>query len=423
MNNTNIRKRGNSGFRKRSTNSSSSQESNFRSNNSKNRSNFRNNAPRANNKKKAVSDLDPNLLIKKAVSTAEEVVFTPYKTFDQMPVHNKLKVNLAKKGFTNPTQIQQDSYEYLKSGRDLLGVANTGTGKTGAFLIPIIERLLTTSQPFQSLVVVPTRELALQVEEEFNSLTHGMGLHAASFIGGTNITRDLGQLRRQNHIIIGTPGRLMDLASRRALHLQDIKVLILDEFDRMLDMGFVNDIKKIVRSMTSRKQTMLFSATVDKTQKSMINELLNDPVEVKVSSGETTSDQIEQDIIRVPEGGDKFAMLVNLIADSEFEKVLIFAETKRLVNKVSKKLNESGVRSDLIHGNKSQNYRNNALDKFKKGNVQVLVATDVAARGIDVSDVTHVINYQLPMNFDSYVHRIGRTGRAGKRGKAFTFVD
>lgn len=378
--------------------------------------------PKRGNSRKAATGIDPNLLIKKAIHT-EEVVYTPSRSFNDMPVHRKLKLNLEKKGFKNPTQIQEETIELLLQGRDLLGVANTGTGKTGAFLIPVIEQLLNSKQPFQTLVIVPTRELALQVEEEFKSLSMGMGLHCASFIGGTSVGRDLGQLRRKNHLIIGTPGRLMDLAARGALRLQDISVLILDEFDRMLDMGFVNDIKKIVRSMHQRKQTMLFSATVDKTQKEMIAELLNDPIEVKVSSGTSTSDQIDQDIIRVPAGSDKFDMLLNLIDNKDFEKVLIFAETKRLVDKVSKKLNQSGVKADMIHGNKSQSYRNNALTRFKKGNVQVLVATDVAARGIDVSDVTHVINYQLPLTFDSYVHRIGRTGRAGKRGKAFTFVD
>lgn len=403
MSNIKTRKRGNSSF------SRNNGSANF--------------AHRGNNrKKKAISSIDPNMLIKKALST-EDVVFIPTRSFDQMPIHKKLKANLVKKGFANPTRIQDETLEYLISGRDLLGVANTGTGKTGAFLIPIIEQLLNTSQPFKSLVVVPTRELALQVEEEFRSLTRGLGIYAASFIGGTSVNRDLGQLRRQNHIIIGTPGRLMDLANRGALRLQGISTLVLDEFDRMLDMGFVNDIKKMVRAMGNRKQTMLFSATIDNTQKTLISDLLHNPVEVKVSTGASTGDQIEQDIIRVPQGGDKFNMLLNLIGDKEFEKVLIFAETKRLVDRVNKKLNKSGVRADLIHGNKSQNYRNKALDKFKRGNVQVLVATDVAARGIDVSDVSHVINYQLPLNFDSYVHRIGRTGRAGKTGKAFTFVD
>lgn len=373
-------------------------------------------------KKKKVSDLDPNLLIRKAI-IREEKAFVPSRTFDQWSVHQKLKNNLARKAFVHPTQIQEESFDHLVAGKDLLGIANTGTGKTGAFLIPIIQQLIEAQKPFRSLIVVPTRELALQVEEEFKSLTSGMGVHSAVFIGGTNIGRDLEVLKRQNHLIIGTPGRLMDLADRGKLRFQDIRVLVLDEFDRMLDMGFINDIKKIVRAMSSRQQTMLFSATIDKTQQPMINELLKQPVEIKVSSGKTTSEQIDQDIIRVPVGTDKFDLLLDLIDDKEFEKVLIFAETKRMVNKIGKRLSESGVKTDLIHGNKSQNYRNSALDKFKKGQVQVLVATDVAARGIDVSDVTHVINYQLPMSFDNYVHRIGRTGRAGKRGKAFTFVD
>ena len=385
--------------------------------------NFRsvNNRP-SNSKKKKVSTLDPRRLINSGIEREPEK-FIPSQLFDSMSINGKLKNNLAKKGFTHPTQIQEETIDHLIEGRDLLGIANTGTGKTGAFLIPIIEQLLNSKEPFTSLVVVPTRELALQVETEFKSLTHGMHLFAASFIGGTNINRDFGHLRRQNHLIIGTPGRLLDLSNRGMLRLQDISVLILDEFDRMLDMGFVNDIKKMVRMMTNRRQTMLFSATLDKSQHTLIHQLLRNPVEVKVSAGESTSDQIDQDIIRVPEGSDKFAMLMDLIEGKDFEKVLIFAETKRMVDKVSKKLNQMGVRADQIHGNKSQNYRVNALEKFKRGHVRVLVATDVAARGIDVSDVTHVINYQLPMTFDNYVHRIGRTGRAGKRGKAFTFVD
>ena len=304
-----------------------------------------------------------------------------------------------------------------------MGIANTGTGKTAAFLIPIIERLLQNSKPFTSLVVVPTRELALQIKEEFISLTKGMGLYAACFIGGTNLGRDIDQLKRRNHIFIGTPGRLLDLSQRRALRLQEISVLVLDEFDRMLDMGFIDDIQKMVHLMHNRRQTMLFSASVDKMQGSIINQMVQNPVEVKVSSGNSTSDQVEQDIIKVPRGSDKFEMLRNLMDDEQFQKVLIFAETKRLVDRVNKKLNQSGIRSDHIHGDKTQNYRIKALEKFKRGNVQVLVATDVAARGIDVSNVTHVINYQLPMSFNSYLHRIGRTGRANNIGKALTFVD
>ena len=382
-----------------------------------------NNRPvNSNRKKKAISNLDPNRLIKKA-ATREAVEYVPARSFDQMPLSANFRANLYEKGFKNPTKIQNDTLEHLIEGRDLLGVANTGTGKTGAFLIPIIEQWLSTGKKFQTLVVVPTRELALQVEAEFQSLSKGLGLYSASFIGGTSVGNDLGKLRRNPHLIIGTPGRLMDLYNRNALKLQNISKLVLDEFDRMLDMGFINDIQKMVQAMTSRNQTMLFSATVDKTQKQLIGKLLNNPVEIKVSSGGATADQIEQDIIRVPRGEDKFNMLLSLIGGSDFERVLIFAETKRGVDTVSQKLNYSGVKSDAIHGDKTQSYRVKALDKFKRGRIQVLVATDVAARGIDVSNITHVINYQIPMNFDSYVHRIGRTGRAGKTGKAYTFID
>ena len=368
------------------------------------------------------STISSDLLIRKAEIVGQNA-YTPSRSFEQWPVDNRVKQNLTVKGYKYPTQIQEETIEHLISGRDLLGIANTGTGKTGAFLIPIIEQLLREPRPFKSLVVVPTRELALQVEMELKSLTQGLKIYSASFIGGTNINRDLSRLRRPFHISIGTPGRLLDLASRGALNLSDTSILVLDEFDRMLDMGFIKDVQKLVAAMSKRRQTMLFSATLDHTQRSLIDQLLSDPVEVKVSSGNTTAKQVEQDVIRVPREGDKFAMLLDLIAQKEFEKVLIFAETKRLVNRVTKRLNGSGVAVDQIHGNKTQNYRNKALDKFRSGKVKVLVATDVAARGIDISDITHVINYQIPVSYDSYIHRIGRTGRAGKTGKAFTFVD
>lgn len=373
-------------------------------------------------KKKISSIKDPNILIKKA-KCDEEVVFKPIRTFNEMPIHPKIQMNLSKIGFNQPTQIQDSTLEYLLSGRDLIGVAKTGTGKTAAFLIPIIDRLLRGNAPFISLVVVPTRELAIQIREEFRNLSNGMGMYSVCLIGGTDVYRDETLLKKTNHVIIGTPGRLLDHIRRGSLCLQNISVLILDEFDRMLDMGFVNDIKKIIHGMTNRKQTMLFSATVDRTQESLIREILNQPVEVKVSTGTSTTDMVEQDIIKVPKGMDKFSLLRNMMDDVEFEKVLIFAETKKLVDRVNRKLNQSGIRSDFIHGDKSQNYRNKALDKFKRGSVQVLVATDVAARGIDVSKVTHVINYQLPISYNSYLHRIGRTGRAGNKGKALTFVD
>ena len=367
------------------------------------------------------STLDPTLLIKKATSEVVE----PYRserTMDELPLDAKLIQCLTQKGFERPTEIQDRTLEPLLKGRDLLGIANTGTGKTGAFMFPIIEELIKSDQRSYALVVVPTRELATQVNDEFRSMSNGLGLYNACFIGGTNINRDLFELRRESHVIIGTPGRLLDLMERGALKLGKFQTLVLDEFDRMLDMGFIKDVQRIINAMKRRDHTMLFSATLDEKQRSLINTILKDPVTVQVSDGQSTADHIEQDIIRVPNGMDKFNILMDMLESDGLEKVLLFEETKHKVNKLSKKLQRAGISSGEIHGNKTQSARQNALNDFKKGRIRVLVATDVAARGLDVSDVTHVINYQVPQSFDSYIHRIGRTGRAGKAGQAYTFV-
>ena len=370
------------------------------------------------------STLDPSLLIRKATQTLVKD-YRSDRLIDNLPISPNLKECLIKKGFERPTEIQDKTLETLLQGRDLLGIAQTGTGKTGAFLIPIIEQLLEHKKnPFAfALVVVPTRELAIQVEEEFRSMTRGLGLYSACFIGGTNLNKDIQTLRRYSHVIIATPGRLLDLVNRKVLDLRQFNTLVLDEFDRMLDMGFVHDVKRIINGMQQRKHTMLFSATLDKTQQTLIGSILQNPLTVKVSNGNSTGDHIEQDIIRLAAGEDKFKVLHEMIVNKDFQKVLLFEETKHKANRLCIKLNKAGILSDEIHGNKSQNARQRALNAFKQGSIRVLVATDVAARGIDVTDVTHVINYQVPMTFSSYIHRIGRTGRAGKAGKAFTFVD
>ncbi len=377
------------------------------------------NRPSQGNKKE--SKLDANLLVKKAQPSGQ-AGFRSETPFSTLKLNGTLLKNIEAKGYLSMTNIQEQAIQPLMEGRDLMGISNTGSGKTGAFLIPIIEHAKADSQ-FTALIVTPTRELALQIEEEFKSLTKGMNLFSATFIGGTNINSDFKALSRKLHVIVGTPGRLMDLADRKLLHFNKVNTLVLDEFDRMLDMGFVNDVKKMVALMTNRSQTMLFSATLEPTQKALINGLLNNPVEVKINSGGTTSENVDQEIIRVPNGGDKFLMLADLFKEKELDRVIIFTETKRLADRLSKKLNQTGIKSGLIHGNKSQNFRNRTIEEFKNGTTRVLVATDVAARGIDVADVSHVINYQLPMSMDSYIHRIGRTGRAGKTGRAITFVN
>lgn len=393
----------------------------FNSDGKRKQGGFNSNRPTSRNKPKP-SNLNPALLVRSA-SHVDTEVYHSERTMSELPINNRLKNCLAKKGYERPTEIQDRTLESLLEGRDMLGIAQTGTGKTGAFLMPIIEQLLENNRKSYALVVVPTRELAVQVDDEFRSMTKGMGFFSACLIGGTNINSDLRSLRQSVHLVVATPGRLLDLEKRRALDLRKFNTLVLDEFDRMLDMGFVNDVKYILNAMQQRKQTMLFSATLDKSQQKLIDSILTNPVTVKVSTGETTGDHIDQEVIKLKSGEDKFKRLCDLVDDGDFQKVLVFDETKRRVSKLCEQLNKAGIQSDQIHGNKSQSQRQRALESFKKGKVRVLVATDVAARGIDVSDVTHVINYQIPMTFDSYIHRIGRTGRAGKAGKAFTFVN
>jgi ATP-dependent RNA helicase RhlE len=368
------------------------------------------------------STLDPGLFVKKAI-LATDVTYSPSRQIRELPIDSRLKLNLTKKGYSHPTEIQDRTLEGILTGKDLLGIAQTGTGKTGAFLIPLVNGLLGSKPAFQVLVVVPTRELAVQVEQEFRSITKDLGLSSACFIGGTSVSADLRALRRSYHIVIGTPGRLIDLADQKALNFRHFTGLVLDEFDRLLDMGFSRDIQRIIRSMTSRKQTLLFSATEERSQQQLISEILQKPIEVRISLGNVTGELIDQEIIRVKEGENKLQVLLGMVQHESFQKVLVFADTKRWVKRVCQQLQKAGIKADEIHGNKSQNYRLKALDNFKTGKTRVLIATDVAARGLDITEVTHVINYQQPKNFDSYIHRIGRTGRAGKTGKAYTFVN
>jgi ATP-dependent RNA helicase RhlE len=353
----------------------------------------------------------------------EDTRYAATRNIDELPVSESIIKNLLKKGYLVPTEIQDKTMEALLEGRDLMGIAHTGTGKTGAFLIPLAHNLLGKNPDYQILVVTPTRELAVQIEQEFKSITLGLRLFSETLIGGTSVGRDIAKLRRPNHIIIGTPGRIGDMVRQRAIDLKSFSTLVLDEFDRLLDMGFSQEILQMVDGMQNRKQTILFSATEDKSQKAILSKLLDSPVEVRLKVGNITGEHIDQEIIRVFEGQNKMDILLKLIRDPEFEKVLIFADTKRWVSKICKDLRRAGILADEIHGDKSQNYRINALQAFRNKKIKVLVATDVASRGLDIVNVSHVINYQQPQCMESYIHRIGRTGRAGKTGKAYTFVS
>ncbi len=366
--------------------------------------------------------LSPGHFISKA-STAQIVSYSSDRLIDELPVDDAIIRNLHKKGYEKPTEIQDKTIEAILNGRNLMGLAQTGTGKTGAFLIPLIHNLLRKDAMRQILVVTPTRELALQIDSEFRSIAHGLRLFSTCLIGGTSVRRDIENLRRPGQIVIGTPGRLNDMVRQGALKMNRFTILVLDEFDRLLDMGFAPDINKLVEGMNNRAQTILFSATEDKSQKAIIGKLMPDAYEVRVRDENVSADNIDQDIITVKEGEKKIDILLKMVRDKSFEKVLVFADTKRGVSRICRDLRKAGITADEIHGDKSQNYRIKALESFKNRKIQVLVATDVAARGLDITNVSHVINFQAPKDMESYIHRIGRTGRAGASGKALTFIN
>jgi ATP-dependent RNA helicase RhlE len=375
-----------------------------------------------NGKGKKKSTLNPALLVNQTVINTTEKKYEG-RRFDELDLNPRLQDNISNKGYEMCTEIQDRTCDRLLEGQDALGIANTGTGKTGAFLIPIINQWLDNPRDVKTLILAPTRELAMQIQEEFNTLSKGFGMKSLCLIGGTSVSNDIRSLRRPQNLIVGTPGRIADMIQQRALRLGSYTTLVLDEFDRMLDMGFIHEVRRITSQMNERQQTILFSATENRDQRKLVDEFLDRPFEVRVSDGQKSADHIKQDVLHVPEGENKFHILLDLMNQDEFEKVIVFDETKRRVSKLALKLRKSGVLADDIHGDKSQNQRKRALDKFKKGAVKVLVATDVAARGIDVDDITHVINYQVPGTMESYIHRIGRTGRAGKAGQAITLVE
>jgi ATP-dependent RNA helicase RhlE len=354
-----------------------------------------------NRKKISTKELPPESFIRKAIPV-EETMYRPGRLISELPVDGSILHNLKKKGYELPTEIQDKTLEAILEGRNLIGLAQTGTGKTGAFLIPLIHNLLRKDASKHVLVVSPTRELALQTDSEFRSIASGLKLYSTCIIGGTSVRRDIENLRRPGHIIIGTPGRLADMVRQGALDLRRFSVLVLDEFDRLLDMGF---------------------APEDKSQQRIIDGLVENPCIVKVRTGNISAANIEQEIVSVKDGEKKIEVLLEMMRDDSFEKVLVFVDTKRGVSRICRDLRRGGITADEIHGDKSQNYRVKALESFRNRKIKVLVATDVAARGLDISHVSHVINFQQPKDMESYIHRIGRTGRAGASGRAITFVN
>jgi ATP-dependent RNA helicase RhlE len=366
-------------------------------------------------------DIHYSKFIKKAESIAPEAPYEPKHTFADFQIDERLKANIIKKGYVTPTPIQDQSIPVALTGRDIVGLAETGTGKTAAFLIPLIDKVLKNPDE-KVLIMAPTRELAVQIGDEFRGFVTGLGLHAVTAVGGANINQQIRDLRRGGQFLIGTPGRLMDLMERGELNLAKCSNVVLDEADRMLDMGFIDSMRRILGTMSPERHTLFFSATLSNDIEKLIHEFLNDPIRVSVKKHET-SKNVDQDIVRVAPGKNKFDHLAEMLQDRDFSKVLVFGRTKHGVEKLYKALKSAGFAVESIHGNKTHGQRQRSLNLFKDERVNILVATDVAARGLDIPKVTHVINFDQPNSYEDYVHRIGRTGRAGQTGKALTFVD
>jgi superfamily II DNA/RNA helicase len=367
-----------------------------------------------------MTSFDPSQFINTNPVQVQEEAYVPKHTFSTFGLSAPLEQAIAKLGLTNPSPIQDQIIPEILNGHDVIGLAETGTGKTAAFLIPLIEKTMHDDNR-QALILTPTRELATQIEVEFKKFSAGTKMFATTCVGGVRIQPQIASLKRKNHFVIGTPGRVLDLIKNKHFDTSRITTIVLDEADRMLDMGFINDIKLILSKLPTTRETLFFSATMSNDTHGLVHQFMKEPVTVSVKKKDVTN-SIAQDVVTFAEV-TKFETLTKLLDEEGFDRVIIFCDMKHSTEKLSKDLVRAGFKSVSIHGNKNQGQRQRALDAFKRGDAQVLVATDVAARGIHVDDVSHVINYDLPKTFHDYVHRIGRTGRGTKRGKALTFVS
>lgn len=356
-----------------------------------------------------------------SINTDSVETFTPLHSFDSFPISDKLKSNILYKRYTAPTPIQDAAIPTIMEGRDLIGIANTGTGKTAAFLIPLIEKVLKDNTQ-RVLIITPTRELASQISSELYGFTYGMKIGWAVCVGGMNIEKQRNDLRKYPNFVIGTPGRLKDLSQRGSMHLDEFNNVVLDEADRMVDMGFIHDIKYFLTSLPVKRQSLFFSATIPPKVEEILKSFVKNPVTVSVKTSDSITN-ITQELINVDRRYAKIEKLHDLLKQKEFEKVLIFGRTKWGVQKLSNELIKRGFNAAAIHGNKNQGQRQRVLDDFKSNRITILLATDIASRGIDIRDVSHVINYDLPGSYEDYIHRIGRTGRANKKGVALTFIE
>jgi ATP-dependent RNA helicase RhlE len=347
--------------------------------------------------------------------------------FSALGIVEPLMRALADAGYSEPTPIQLQAIPALLEGRDLLGLAQTGTGKTAAFTLPILQRLMTgheqrRGKTVRALILAPTRELAIQIHDSVRAYGRHLHLRSAVIVGGVAQGAQIKALAGGLDILVATPGRLLDHMSQGNVRLDQVSHLVLDEADRMLDMGFIRDIRKIIAALPKKRHSMMFSATMPADVEELGQFILHQPARIDLSPKKRTAENIDQRVYFVP-SADKRPLLASLLKDRAFERVLVFTRTKHVANRVAEYLGKGGIAADAIHGNKSQGARQRALQRFKSGEARVLVATDIAARGIDVDDITHVVNYELPNEPESYIHRIGRTARAGSSGIAIAFCD
>jgi ATP-dependent RNA helicase RhlE len=386
----------------------------------RNRNNFR---PRrrgfSSQRKPYAETINVSKYIQRSLPASSSEKYTAKNTFRDFGFSSALLNNLK---YSTPTPIQDRAIKPIMQGQDLMGLADTGTGKTAAFLLPLIEKT-NKDREQKVLIIAPTRELAIQINKEFCKFSHNMRIYSAAAIGGSPIYRQIRELR-QNHpsFVIGTPGRLKDLSNRGLLKFGSFQSVVLDEVDRMLDMGFIHDITAILRALPKEKQTLFFSATLPENIKNLAKQFLNNALMVEVKTKETGAN-ILQDVVRFKNKSEKLGKLKELLKQPELKKVLIFAKTKREVERLARDLSKDGHKSVSIHGDKRQSQRQKSLTAFRNDYCRILVATDVAARGLDINDISHVINYTVPQTYDDYIHRIGRTGRASKIGHALTFID
>jgi len=359
--------------------------------------------------------------LKEKSSAGSENNYVPQNRFEDLPISESLKRNVLSRNYLLPTPIQDQAILPILKGRDIIGIANTGTGKTAAFLVPLIDKVL-KNRTEKVLIVTPTRELATQIADELHHFAKGMQIYSVLLVGGLSLFRQKHELRANPNFVIGTPGRLKDLIRQGVLNLAKFGSVVLDETDRMVDIGFINDIRYFISLLPKDRQSLFFSATIPSKVKEIIGTFVRNPLTVSVKLTDTV-DNINQTIIKVTDRHRKIEQLHDLLIQEGFNKVLIFGRTKWGVEKLSIELIKRGFKAGALHGDKRQSQRRHILNQFKRCEIKILLATDVASRGLDIEDVSHVINYDLPSSYDDYIHRIGRTGRANKKGSALTFVE